>query len=61
MCATAGAAIDLDAIRTALEELCQLPLFDYVVVNDDLEVAASLIEAIVTAEKCRIPPRRVHL
>ena len=48
-------------IRTALEELCQLPLFDYVVVNDDLEVAASLIEAIVTAEKCRIPPRRVHL
>ena len=48
-------------IRTAMDELYQLPLFDFVVVNDDLEAAASRIDAIVTAEKCRIPPRRVQL
>lgn len=48
-------------IRTAMKELNQLPLFDYVVVNDDLASAAAQIAAIVTAEKCRIPPRRVQL
>ena len=48
-------------IRTAMDELYQLPLFDYVVVNDHLEAAASRIDAIVTAEKCRIPSRRVQL
>jgi guanylate kinase len=48
-------------IRTAMEELYHLPLFDYVVVNDHLEAAASMIDAIVTAEKCRIPLRQVHL
>ena len=53
---------DLDLrIRTAMDELYQLALFDYVVLNDDLEAAAIRIEAIVTAEKCRIPSRRVHL
>lgn len=48
-------------IRTAMEELEQLPLFDYVVVNDELDDAASQIDAIITAEKCRIPPKRVYL
>jgi len=48
-------------IRTAMDELYQLPLFDYVVVNDHLESAASRIAAIVTAEKCRLPSRRVRL
>ena len=48
-------------IRTAMEELYQLPFFDYVVVNDELESATSRIAAIVTAEKCRIPQRRVKL
>ena len=48
-------------IRTAMDELNQLPLFDFVVVNDQLEAAASRIDAIVTAEKCRIPSRRVQL
>ena len=53
---------DLDLrIRSALEELYQLPLFDYVVVNDHLDTAASQIDAIITAEKCRIPSRRVQL
>lgn len=48
-------------IQTAMEELYQLPFFDYVVVNDELESATNRIGAIVTAEKCRIPQRRVKL
>lgn len=53
---------DLDLrINTAMEELYHLPLFDYVVVNDQIEDTANRIDAIITAEKCRIPPRRVTL
>ena len=48
-------------IRTAMDELEQLPLFDYVVVNDELDDAANQIDSIITAEKCRIPPKRVYL
>ena len=48
-------------IRTAMDEMRQLSLFDYVVVNDDLETAADQIKAIITAEKCHIPPRWVYL
>lgn len=48
-------------IRTAMEELHQISIFDYAVVNNDLETAVSQIDAIITAEKCRIPPRRVRL
>jgi len=44
-------------IRTAEDELKQLPLFDYVVVNRQGEIdrAVENIKAIVTAEKCRVP------
>jgi len=50
-------------IKTAEEEIKQLPLFDYVVVNkrDEIESAVSEIEAIITAEKCRVNPRRISL
>ena len=48
-------------IRTAMDELYQLPLFDYVVVNDLLESAVESIAAIMEAEKCRLPQRRVQL
>ena len=48
-------------IRTAMDELYQLPLFDYVVVNDLLESAVDSIAAIMEAEKCRLPQRRVQL
>ena len=48
-------------IRTAMDELYQLPLFDYVVVNDLLESAVESIAAIMEAEKCRLPSRRVQL
>lgn len=55
---------DLDLrIKTAEEEIKQLPLFDYVVVNkqDEIELAVSAIEAIITAEKHRATPREISL
>ena len=48
-------------IRTAMDEMRQLSIFEYVVVNDDLETAVDEIRAIITAEKRRIPPRWVYL
>ena len=48
-------------IRTAMDEMRQLSLFEYVVVNDDLHEAVEQIKAIITAEKCHIPPRWVYL
>jgi len=45
-------------IKTAEEEMKKLPLFDYVVVNrqDEIDLAVSEIEAIITAEKHRVTP-----
>ncbi len=50
-------------IKTAEEEIKQLPLFDYIVVNkrDKIDLAASEIKAIITAEKCRVSPRKIAL
>ena len=50
-------------LKTAEEEIKQLPLFDYVVVNrwDEIDLAVSDIKAIITAEKCRINPRELTL
>ncbi len=50
-------------IEKAREEMKALHLFDYVVVNyqDKLEMAVSQIEAIITAEKCRVKPRSPSL
>jgi guanylate kinase len=50
-------------IKTAEEEIKQLPLFDYVVVNrqGEIDLAVSDIEAIITAEKCRVTPREISL
>jgi guanylate kinase len=46
-------------VEKVTEELGSLPLFDYVVVNrqGELDSTVSQIEAIVTAEKCRVNPR----
>ena len=55
---------DLDLrIKTAEEELKKLSLFDYIVVNRQGEIdrAAADIEAIITAEKCRVAPRELAL
>ena len=49
--------------KTAEEEIEQLSLFDYIVVNkrNEIDLAVSDIEAIITAEKCRVVPREVRL
>jgi guanylate kinase len=55
---------DLDLrIKTARAELEQLPLFDYIVFNRHGEIkrAVADIEAIITAEKCRVTPRELSL
>ncbi len=57
-------AVDLELrTRIASQEMEQLPSFDYVVVNRDgrLDDAVACIDAIMVAEKCRIPPRRVSI
>ncbi len=50
-------------LKTAVEEIKQLHLFDYVVLNEqnEIERAASAIAAIITAEKCRRTPREISL
>ena len=50
-------------LETAREEMKCLSMFDYVVVNpqDRVDWAASQIEAIIRAEKCRVSPRVVKL
>jgi guanylate kinase len=56
--------LDLDLrLKTAEEEIEQLPLFDYVVVNKQGEIdsAVSAIKAIITAEKRRVTSRQISL
>ncbi|MFH1486767.1 MAG: guanylate kinase [Chloroflexota bacterium] len=50
-------------IEAARREMAELPMFDYVVVNASGKAheAAAQIEAIITAEKCRVTPRAVKL
>ena len=45
------------------EEMKSLPLFDYLVLNNqgELDAAVANIRAIVAAEKCRVNPRMVEL
>lgn len=50
-------------MKVASEEMKQLHLFDYVVVNkpDAIDEALSDVKAIMTAEKCRVTPRKISL
>jgi guanylate kinase len=50
-------------LQTAEQEMAQVREFDYRVVNehDQLEQSVAEIDAIITAEKCRIDPRMVQL
>ncbi len=50
-------------LKTAEEEIEQLSLFDYIVVNrwDKIDQAVSGIKAIISAEKCRVTPREITL
>ncbi len=40
-------------LQTALSELTQYYLYDYIVVNNDIEIALNQIKSIITAELCR--------
>mgnify|MGYP006282433911 CR=1 FL=1 len=50
-------------IKTAQSEVDQLEAFDYVVFNreGEADTAVSEIRAIITAEKCRLKPRKINL
>ena len=50
-------------MKTAEEEMKQLPLFDYIVLNkrDEIDLTVSNIKAIITAEKCRVIPKEITL
>jgi guanylate kinase len=50
-------------LNKATEEMERLPLFDYVITShqDRIDDVISRIEAIVTAEKCRVKPRVVQV
>ena len=50
-------------LRTAEDELSRIREYDYRVVNENggLERAAAEIDAIITAEKCRVTPRLAQL
>lgn len=39
---------------TATQEIAMIPQYDYVVVNDVVEIALRRMEAIITAEKCKV-------
>ena len=57
-------AADLESrARVAWKEMEHLRSFDYVVVNRDghLDEAVACIDAIILAEKCRIPPRLISI
>jgi len=40
-------------MENAFKEMAQAPVYDYIVINDKLAVAAEALHAIVTAERCR--------
>ncbi|MDP2919876.1 MAG: guanylate kinase [Dehalococcoidia bacterium] len=50
-------------LQAAQDEMKQVSRFDYVVMNNSggINEAASRIKAIITAEKCRVVPRRIIL
>jgi guanylate kinase len=50
-------------IKTARQEIAQLPLFDYVIVSnrDEIDQAVAQIKAIIAAEGCRVRPRQITL
>jgi guanylate kinase len=53
----------IQRIRTAEREMESVALFDYVVVNenDQVDRTVATIDAIITAERCRVRPRAIML
>lgn len=50
-----------ERIRRALQEYSEADFYDYLVVNDDADAAASQISAIITAESCRFEDNKYIL
>lgn len=48
-------------IQAARTEYLMAPNYDYIVINDDPDIAANEIKSIVTAEKCRYDNRKNYL
>jgi guanylate kinase len=50
-------------LKTAADELENLPMFDYIVINrpGEIDRAIADIKAIIAAEKCRITPRELNI
>ncbi len=50
-------------LKTALEELTKLSMFDYIVVNHEGKIDRTIADilAIITAEKCRATPRKLNI
>ena len=48
-------------LETARGEMAHVAAFDYTVTNDALDDAVHQLNCIITAEKCRMPPRVVKL
>lgn len=44
----------LERFKTAYQEINELSKYNYVVINDEVDIATNKIEAIITAEKCRV-------
>jgi guanylate kinase len=48
-------------LETAKSEYRRAPSYDYIVINDDPDVAAQELSAILTAEKCRVSRRTIWM
>lgn len=44
-------------LARALEEIEEIPMYDYLVVNDEVSTAAAELDGIMTAAKCRLAER----
>lgn len=44
----------LERFKTAYKEINEVTKYNYVVVNDEVDIATKKVEAIITAEKCRV-------
>jgi guanylate kinase len=44
----------LERFKTAYREINEISKYNYVVVNDEIDKAVAKVEAIITAEKCRV-------
>lgn len=43
-------------LSVAVEEMKSMPLFEYLVINDDLDTAVDELRSIVVAQRCRVIP-----